>query len=216
MKIIVVGCGRMGAGLARALSLGGHEVSVVDHDPAAFSRLGPSFRGRTVRGSGIDRETLLAAGVERADGLAAVTARDEVNIVAGRAARQFFRVPRVAARLYDPLKAEIYSRLGLLTIAPVSWGIHRMADLLCRAPHAVTVSLGSGEVDIVEVELPRPLAGRTVLELTAPGELAVVAISRGGRTFLPTPGAVFHEGDVVHVAALGGPSGRLATLLGPS
>ncbi|MGZ8460650.1 MAG: potassium channel family protein, partial [Candidatus Deferrimicrobiaceae bacterium] len=131
MKIIVAGCGRVGSGLARALSLRHHAVTVVDADPAAFERLGGNFPGRTVPGSAVDRETLVAAGVERADGIAAVTATDEANEICARMAMRDFRVPRVVARLYDPLKADKYRHLGVQTVTPVTWAVHRMADLLC-------------------------------------------------------------------------------------
>src|SRR5512139_1762646 len=133
MKIIIIGCGRMGSGLARAMSLRGHAVTVVDRDPAAFERLGPTFKGQTVVGIGFDREVLLKAGIDRADGLAALTESDEANVVAARLASQVFHIPRVVARLYDPRKAEIYKRLGLRTIAPVAWGIARAADLLSHS-----------------------------------------------------------------------------------
>jgi trk system potassium uptake protein TrkA len=213
MKILIIGCGRLGAGLAKALEQRRHAVTVVDKDPAAFGGLG-AFKGQTVEGSGIDREVLLGAGIERADGLAAVTSSDEVNVVAGRIAMQVFRVPRVVARLYDPRKAEIYRRLGLQTITPVAWGIHRIAELLCHSRLDILHSLGSGEVDIVEAEVPPLLVGRTTGEVTVAGEIHVVAVSRGGRTFLPTPGAVFHKGDLVHLAVLGSSADRLKTLLG--
>jgi trk system potassium uptake protein TrkA len=215
MKILIIGCGRLGAGLAKTLELRRHAVTVVDKDPAAFGGLG-AFKGQTVEGSGIDREVLLRAGIERADGLAAVTASDEINVVAGRLAMQVFRVPRVVARLYDPRKAEIYRRLGLQTITPVAWGINRLAELLCHYRLDTINSLGSGEVDIVEAEAPPLLVGRTTGEVTVPGEIHVVAVSRGGRTFLPAPGAVFHKGDLVHLAVLGTSADRLKAILGLS
>lgn len=214
MRIIIIGCGRMGAGLTQSLSLKGHEVIVVDNDPTAFERLAPSFKGQTVVGVGFDREVLLRAGVERTDGLAAVTVSDEVNVVTARLASQIFRVPRVVARLYDPRKAEIYRRLGLQTISPIIWGINRIADFLCYSPLETTMSLGSGEVDIVEVEIPPLLVGRTVNEVTIPSEIHVVAISRRGKAFLPTLGTVFQEGDRIHLATLATSAERLRALLG--
>ncbi len=216
MKILIVGCGRLGAGLAKALELRRHTVSVVDREPAAFGTLGAAFKGRTVGGSGIDREVLLEAGIERADGLAAVTASDEINVVAGRIAMQAFRVPRVVARLYDPRKAEIYRRLGLQTITPVAWGVNRIAELLCHSRLDTLQSLGSGEVDLVEAEIPPLLVGRTVAEVTVPGEVHAVAVSRGGKTFLPVAGTVFHKGDLVHLAILGTSADRLKAILGLS
>ena len=104
---------KLGSGLAQALGLHGHTVTVVDNDPLAFERLGPNFKGQTVLGVGFDRDVLLKAGIERADCLAAVTASDDANVVAARMASQVFHVPKVIARLYDPRKAEIYKRLGL-------------------------------------------------------------------------------------------------------
>ncbi len=214
MRIIIIGCGRMGASLAQTLGGRGHEVTVVDRDPSSFERLGSSFKGRTVCGGGFDRETLLKAGIERADGLSAVTASDEVNVVAARLARQVFRVPKVVARIYDPHKAEIYRRLGLQNISPVTWGINRTIELLCYSRMETLFSLGSGEVDIVEVEVPHLLVGRTVDELTVHGEIHVVAVSRRGKTFLPLLGTEFLEGDVVHLALLAVSADRLKTLLG--
>ncbi len=214
MRIIIIGCGRTGSGLAATLSRRGHAVTVVDRDPDAFQRLGRSFAGQTIAGVGFDRDVLLQAGIERADGLAAVTASDEANVVIVRVARQVFRVPRVVARLYDPRKAEIYQRLGLQTIAPVVWGINRLTELLCYSWLDSIMSLGSGEVDVVEAEIPPLLAGRTVAELTIPGEIQVAAISRKGKTFLPTTGATLQSGDLVHLILLAESADRLKSLLG--
>lgn len=214
MKILIVGCGRLGAGLAQALSLRSHQVTIIDKDAVAFDRLPPSFGGQKVAGDGLDRDVLLRAGVERADGLAAVTGSDEVNVVVARLAREIFKVPRMVARLDDPRKAEIYRRLGLQTIAPVTWGISRIADLLCYTPLAPIVSLGTGEVDIVEAEIPPLLVGRMVVDVTLPGEIHVVAITRRGSTLLPTMGTVFQIGDQLHLAVLGISMERLNVLLG--
>jgi trk system potassium uptake protein len=186
----------------------------VDIDPTAFERLGPTFKGKTVLGVGFDREVLIQAGIEQADGLAAVTASDEANVVAARLAGQMFRVPRVVARLYDPRKAEVYRRLGLQTIAPTTWGVERVADLLCYSQLDIVLTLGSGQVTIVQVELPPLLAGRTVNQLTVPGEIQVVAVSRGGDTFVPTLGTAFQGGDIVHLAVLASSVEQLAAMLG--
>lgn len=213
MRLIVIGCGRMGSGLAQTLGERGHAVTVVDRDPAAFEVLGPAFSGRTVVGVGFDRDTLLEAGIARADGLAAVTASDETNVVAARLARLMFRVPRVVARLYDPRKAEIYRRLGIQTISTTAWGIHRIAELLGYSEIDSIASLGSGEVDLVEVAVPHLLAGRDVSTLAVPGEVQVVAISRGGATFLPAPGTRLMEGDMLHLGVLVSSIERVRMLL---
>ena len=214
MRIIIIGCGRLGAGLGDTLSQRGHVVTVVDRDPTAFERLGPLFHGKTLTGCGFDREVLLKAGIERVDALAAITDSDEVNVVAARIARQFFRVPRVVARLYDPRKAEIYRRLGLQTISQVTWGINRIVELICYSRLETIMSLGSGEVDVVEAEIHHLLVGRTVNELTIAGEVHVIAITRRGKTFLPTLGTEFSEGDMVHLALLAASADRLKAILG--
>jgi trk system potassium uptake protein TrkA len=200
--------------LAQSLSQRGQVVVVVDQEETAFERLGPRFMGQTVLGTGLDRDVLLQAGIARADGLAAVTGSDDTNVVLARLARQVFRVPRVVARLHDPRHTEVYRQMGIQTITPLTWGIQRLTELLCYTHLNTRLSLGSGEVDLVEVELPYLLAGRTVNELTLLGEIQVAAISREGRTFLPTLGTVFREGDRVHLLVLGSAAGRLTALLG--
>lgn len=214
MKIFIIGCGRVGSGLALNLSQQGHLVTVLDQDSVALDRLGGTFKGQILRASAFDREALLQGGIERLDGLAAVTGSDEVNFVIARLTKQIFHVPRVVARVYDPRKAAIYRRLGLQTINPVTWGIHRIAELLSFSHLDAVHSLGNGEIDLVETELPLLLVGRTVNELTLSGEIQIAAISRGGRTFLPTLGTVFQEGDVVHLVVLASSAGRLKKLLG--
>lgn len=213
MRFIVTGCGRTGAGLAAQLDAAGHDVTVIDTDASAFDRLGPSFGGTRMCGVGFDRTVLERAGVERVDGLAAVTGNDEVNAVVARLAARIFRVPKVVARLHDPLKAEIYRRLGIQVVAPVDWSIHRTADLLTFAQGGVLVSLGSGQVDLVEASAPAPLEGRRVAEIAVPGEILPVALSRAGRTFVPTDATIVHAGDVLHVACVGASRGRLESLL---
>lgn len=214
MRILIIGCGRLGAGLARTLVGRDHSVTVVDRDPLAFGLLGDRFAGQTVLGVGFDRDVLLQAGIDRADGVAAVTASDEANVVASRIARDIFRVPKVVARLYDGRKAEIYRRLGIQTIAPTVWGVSRIADLLVSSPLDTVYSIGTGEVDLVLVEVPSLLVGRTVRDLSVIGEVQVVTITRDNKTFLPTLGTLFREGDFLHLAVLTTSAGHLRELLG--
>jgi trk system potassium uptake protein TrkA len=214
MKVIIIGCGRVGSGLAKLLSSRGHQVVIVDSDPVAFERLGKAFKGRTVIGIGFDRQALIDAGIERADALAAVTASDEANAVAARMARNEFKVPRVAARIYDPRKAEIYRRLGLQTISPVALGIIRMAELLSFSHMGIKEGIGSGEVNCIDADIPGLLVNHQVSDLLIPGEIHVIAITRHGKTFLAQPQTLFEEGDVVHLAVLARSQDRLSALLG--
>jgi len=214
MKIIIVGCGRIGSKLARDLSLSGHQVTVIDSDPAAFDRLGPGFKGEKIIGVGFDRDVLARAGIERADGFAAVTPSDETNVTVARLARQVFRVPRVVARVYEPRKAKIYRRLGLQTISPIELGSDRLADLLSSSPLETVVSLGNGEVHVINVEAPAMLVGHSVGDLAAPGEFQVIAITRNGKTFLAARAMVFAYGDLIHLAVNSASMHRLKASLG--
>ena len=213
MKIIVVGCGRLGAGLALLMSQNGHDVVVIDKDEAAFDSLKQPFAGQCIEGVGFDHDVLVCAGIERADGLVAVTDSDEANIVTAQLARHMFHVPKVIARVYDPRQAEIYRRLGLQIIATTTWGINRIAEILTHSRLDPVLNLGSGEVDIVQSDVPTLLVGRTVNDLTIIGEVMVVAISRKDRAFIPTLGTVFEVGDQLHLAVAATAMNRLDAML---
>jgi len=122
VKVVIVGCGRVGSTLARKLVGEGHEVSVVDELVASFGRLGEDFGGQMVVGSGIDEEVLRRAGIETADCFASVTNGDNRNIMAAQIAQEVFHVKRVITRIYDPIRAEVYRELGLQTICPTTIG----------------------------------------------------------------------------------------------
>lgn len=214
MKTIIIGCGRIGSGLALKLNQSDHDITIIDQDPLTFKHLGAGFKGKTIAGVGFDRDVLLSAGIERADSLAAVTSNDEANALTARIASQIFGVPRVVSALHEPRKAEIYRRLGLQVFDPMSWGVNRVADLLSFAPVNVAMSIGNGDVDIMEIEIPALLVGRRVGELTIPGEVSVVSISRGNRSLIPVINTVFENRDLVHLAVATASGERLKSLLG--
>ena len=216
MKVIIMGCGRVGEQVARILSDEGHAVTVVDYDANALARLGPQFTGQKVKGIGFDRRVLIAAGIEQADAFAAASSSDNVNIVAARLARNVFHVPKVVARLYDPRRAEIYRRLGLVTISSTSWGARRIHELLTHANLDPVMTFGNGEVVLIGIEAPPRLVSRRVNNLTVPGEVNVTTITRQGKAFLPTLGTEFRAGDLVHLAVLASAMERLEDLLGLS
>jgi trk system potassium uptake protein TrkA len=214
MRIIIVGCGRIGSGLAQALDKAGHEIYVIDSNPAAFSKLNPAFKGKTIEGIGFDRDVLKKARIDRADALAAVTSSDESNAVIAQLAREAYRVPKVVARMYDRQKAEIYRRLGVLTLSSTAWGIRRAMDLINYSPLNTVLSLGSGDVELVEIEVPALLIGRQARELMLAGEVTVAAVDRGNKTFIPTMGTTLEKGDVIYLTVATGSTGRLKRLLG--
>jgi trk system potassium uptake protein len=213
MNALVLGCGRVGAGVARELASRGAEVVVVDLVMQELDRLGEGFPGRKVGGSILDRTVLTQAGIERSDAVAVVTGDDQTNAAVGLAARRIFRVPKVVARLYDPRTAEVYQRLGIRTLAPVTWGIQRIADLVTATNVTSTASLGAGGVEMVEVEIPALLDGRPAGELHVDGEIQLVALTRHGRTTLATPASRLEVGDLAHLAVGVASLGRLETLL---
>ena len=167
-----------------------------------------------MRGVGFDREVLLRAGIEAADGFAATSSSDNVNAVAARIARTLFHVPRVVARLFDPERAEVYKRLGLATISSTTWGAERIRELLTHADLDAVRSFGAGEVQLLEIEVPSALVGRSVRDLSVPGEVSVIAVTRDGRALLPMMGTSFRVGDIVHLAVLSDAMARVETLLG--
>ena len=200
MKIIIIGCGRMGSGLALRLVRSSHDVCVVDNDPRAFERLGHVFSGQVIQRDALDQESFHESSIEKADGLAAVTGNDAVNIVVARAARQMFRVPKVIARTHDPRYSELYHKLGIQTVTNVSLGIERISELLTFSYLDIIRGIGNGEVGIVRYEIHPTLAGQQVKDLTIPGEIVVISLTRKGKTSIPTLGTTFERGDVVHIA----------------
>jgi trk system potassium uptake protein TrkA len=200
MKVIIMGCGRVGEQLCRLLSSIGHHVTVIDPDASALDRLGPDFKGRKIKGIGFDKEVLLQAGIANADAFAAASSSDNANILAARIARNIFSVPRVVARLYDPRRAEIYERLGLRTISSTTWGAERIMEILVHSEMDPLISLGNGEVNIIAHEIPSHWSGRQVKQLMVPGEISVISVTRKGKAFLPIMGTELQADDLVHLA----------------
>ncbi len=214
MRAIVMGCGRIGSQVSELLSDQGHDVVVIDHDANAAGRLSSRFKGRVIQGVGFDRDVLVRAGVEQADAFVAASSSDNANIVAARIARNIFRVPRVVARLYDPLRAEVYQRLGLTTISSTTWGAERIYQVLSHTDLDVVQTFGRGEVTLLAVEVSQDLVGKTVGQLLVPGEISVISITRNNEAFLPRAGTEFQEGDLIHLAVLATGMGRLEEMLG--
>lgn len=203
MHVVVVGCGRVGAGVARSLEEDGHSVAVLDRKPSAFERLPEGFGGRTVVGVGFDRDRLITAGIEEASALAAVTNGDNSNILVARVARETFNVERVVARIYDPRRAKIYERLGIPTIATVEWATERVLQrVLPDRPTAEWID-ASAKVLLIERPAPRGWAGKKVVDLDVPGHARVAAITRLGEGTVAGPDTVVQEGDVLHVMVSG-------------
>lgn len=130
MRVVIVGCGRVGAHIASALDRRGDDVTIIDINPIAFMRLDEDFSGLAIRGTGIDEDVLRSANITSADAFLAVTNRDNTNLMATQVARVVFGVPTVAARVYDPVRAEIFANLGISTICPTTTISNLLLDAL--------------------------------------------------------------------------------------
>ncbi len=214
VHVIVVGCGRVGSGLAIELVRDGHTVSVIDKNPAAFKRLPDGWGGDNVIGAGFDRDVLERAGAPNAGALAAVTNGDNSNILTARIARETYEIPAVVARIYDPRRAEIYQRLGIPTVATVTWTEQQVLRKLFPERTAAEWTDPSGIVQLVERALPSARCGTRFATLEAETGARIVAVSRGGKAMLATPDLVGQEGDLLWAAVTFAARTRLDELLG--
>ena len=200
MHVVVVGCGRVGSELSGTLEKDGHSVAVVDKNKSAFRRLPAGFGGTTVVGFGFDRDHLLEAGVDRAGALAAVTNGDNSNILTARIARENFGIEHVVARIYDPRRALIYQRLGIPTVATVSWATDQVLRRLMPGEVKADWSDASGKISVVERGLPPAWAGKKLAGLNEPGRFWLTAVTRLGNARIVDTGIVGQEGDMVMFA----------------
>jgi trk system potassium uptake protein TrkA len=199
MHVVIVGCGRVGAMAAGILSRDGLSVVVIDRIEKAFKRLPKGYTGKKILGVGFDREILEQAGIDHADAFVAVTNGDNSNIVSARIAKDVYRVPIIITRIYDPLRAEIYRRLGVLTFSTTVWGADKIVDLLTSSQLGRESDFGNGEVQMVQVWAPSHIIGKSVSEVDIPGEIKVSVIVRMGKPFIPVSGTSFEENDQLHV-----------------
>ena len=195
MHVVIMGCGRVGSTLAHNLESRGHSVAVIDQHADAFRRLRPDFGGITVTGVGFDRDVLREAGIERADAFAAVSSGDNSNIISARLARETFGVARVAARIYDPRRAQVYERLGIPTVATVRWTADRIVRHLAPEGTVEIFRDPTSTVSIVEVPVHRDWIGRPLRAVEEAAGARAAYLTRFGIGMLPTASTVVQEGD---------------------
>src|ERR1700754_4129202 len=194
-----MGCGRVGSTLARSLEDRNHTVSIIDSNPDAFRRLGPSFNGTKVTGYGFDQAVLTEAGIERADAFAAVSSGDNSNIIAARVARETFGIRQVVARIYDPGRAEVYQRLGITTVATVKWTADQVLRRLLPAGAEPDFRDPSGTIRVDHMSIPEQWIGQTMVEFQVQTGSRIAWIDRLGEGMLPTLETIIQEGDMVHL-----------------
>lgn len=200
VHVVVVGCGRVGSGLGVSLAEEGHSVAIIDKAANAFRRFLPEdWPGQRITGYGFDRDSLEEAGIRRAGALAAVTSGDNSNILSARIARETYDVQNVVARVYDQRRASVYRRLGIPTVATVTWTTDQVRRRLFPDDPTVEWVHPSGEVSLVERILPPAWAGRRISGLNLEDRIRVVVLTRADRASIATD-EVGQEGDILHIA----------------
>jgi len=201
MKVIIVGCGRLGTELAYRLFKRKHEVVVVDIVETAFMNLPSDFNGRTIVGNILHKDVLIRAGIEEADAVAAVSDSDEMNLIVGRIARDIYKVRNVIARNFSPNNRRLFEIFGLQVVSSTSWGAQRVEELMYHSEIRTVFSAGNGEVEVYEVTVPQEWQGRLLDDLVPCDECSIVALTRAGKAVIPSRDAVLQSGDLVSVAA---------------
>lgn len=198
---VIVGAGRVGTRLAGALDAAGHSVAVIERSPELTAGLGPDFGGTVVAGIGFDRDALRRAGIEQAQGLAAVTTEDTTNVIAARVARETFGVQHVVARIYDAQRARVFQRLGIPTVASVEWTADQVLHRLLPAGTAeLSRRDASGRLAMGDYMPHRSWWGSPLHAVEAAVGARIAYLTRYGEGVLPSPDGVLQEGDVLHVA----------------
>lgn len=196
MYVIILGCGRVGSELAKLLSSEGHNVVVIDRNPASFDRLGRTFNGITLVGNGFDLESLKTAGITQANAFCAVTNGDNTNLVAAQVAKKIFNVPKVIVRVYDPNRANIYKALGLDVISGTILFASMIRDKVVESKFS-SYLIESGELGVLEIEVSKDWQGKTIGDINIPGELIVTTIKRIDGVIIPEPGTKVKKGDML-------------------
>jgi trk system potassium uptake protein TrkA len=196
VHIIVVGCGRVGSELAMELSDEGHSVVVIDKNRDNLRRL-THFHGRTIVGSGFDRDTLLQAEATTADALAAVTSGDNTNILCARIARDHYSIKNVVARIYDPARADIYMKLGIPTVATSLWTTQQVKRWMLPSDDSIEWSDTANTMHLVERIVPDALAGKPIADFNVGDSVRLVGIIRAGIGRVSIEGLFAKEDDLL-------------------
>jgi trk system potassium uptake protein TrkA len=213
MKVVIIGCGRVGSGLANSLCAEGHDIVVIDKSDRSFRRLDDACTAQRIVGSGFDRDALARAGAEQADALAAVTSGDNSNILCARIARENYSIANVVARIYDPRRAEIYQRLGIPTVATVTWTIDQVRRWLLPAGSPASWTDATGGLHLIERPLPAAWAGRRLDGLEVPGRISLISLTRAGAPRLAKAEIVGQDRDLLLFAVEAGAIAELDALL---
>jgi trk system potassium uptake protein len=201
LHIIIGGCGRLGAEIAERLSADPEtDVVVTDINPMAFDRLGSAFNGETVVGDCTDRDVLEQAGIQRADGLIAVTRFDNANLMAVEIATHLYDVPRTIARLFNPEREEVYRKLGVRYVSSTSTIAKLFLNEFREESYPLHVAFTDTEVAVVDLEIDTGAHGTTVEDFEIDGRLRIAAVRRGARVFIPDRSDRLERDDIITAA----------------
>jgi len=187
VHIVILGCGRVGSLLATWLDEQGHSVAIIDQEASAFRKLSANFAGITVKGIGFDRETLESAGINRAHAFAAVSSGDNTNILGARVARETYGVEHVIARIYDPKRAAVYQRLGIPTVATVSWTATQIMKAVLPTGATEEFTDPTGTMTLAEVPLHERWLGRNAIELEEATGARIAFVLVMAQPYFPAP-----------------------------
>ncbi len=214
MKILIVGCGKLGAGLALELYKRGHTISIIDKDEDSFYRLGADFNGTLVVGNGYDQKVLEEAEIEYADAMVCATGNDEINAVAAKIGKDKYYVKYVIARLYNPRKAKVYEALGIKAVSTTGFSINRAIELLSYNMMDSLALLGNdASSEIVRIRATPNIDGMLVKEINDE-KFKLFSIVRGESSFLPKDDDVIETNDILYFIIKTEAKRKLKILLG--
>ncbi|RCX13778.1 trk system potassium uptake protein TrkA [Anaerobacterium chartisolvens] len=202
MQIIVIGCGKVGSGLARILSDEGHDVVIVDNDSNNFKSLGGGFNGVTVTGVPIDQDVLKQAGIETAYALAAVTPDDNINVMACQVAKEIFKVPRVIARIYNPAREHVFHEFGLETICPTNMTADVIRSIVLGEENSCHHIIGSNVFSFKYKKIPKGYQGKRVTSIKLKAGTAIFGIVQKGRFIFANPGIKLADDDILVISEM--------------
>ena len=203
MRVIIVGCDRLGAELAYRLSMHDHEVAVVDMHRSSFLRLNKDFHGRNHEGDPLSQDVLLRAGIEEAESLLALTESESTNFVIGYAAKELYQVPQVIVRISDTSSGAVCELMGLQAISSAIWGAEQLEEMLSHKDFDSVYSVAGGEVEIYTVTVPHQWDNRLLGELLSEDDgQRAVSLTRSGNSHIPGEQEVIKKDDILYIAAI--------------
>ncbi len=200
MQIIVVGCGKVGSKFAQIMAEEGHDIVIVDNDSENFKLLGPSFNGLTVLGVPIDEDVLKHAGIETADGLAAVTPDDNINMMACQVAKEIFHVPRVFARIQDPIREQVFYQFGVQTVCPTNIAVDEIRFMMLGKQDITSHTIGHTSVSFVYEKVPKNSIGKLLSGFKFPADTMIFGVIKNGRLAFATPTLKLETEDIIVIA----------------